>query len=391
MTYQLVGAEGKVQRFVNSENKRQYRDVIKQVRWFDPSRALLDKGDLRIEHPLCTAKGLSDHISIADKAELRASVEVNISGSWVELSRSVKSAEDSAMREWMYNQLAIKFDEQGKWSFTFVAPASGTYRLRLNLAIAQRARVRTYTAKNGGALYQAKWGTLAFGWSDMTKDVSIATATDDGLEIISAPVTLRASEAHTWDPSFSDDADWGADIQDGGKYPDDGSDWCGGDSSHAVSTRVANRFDITTLPTTATVDQVDFQINVDTVTGASALLWDIDGYDGTGQGDPETDSSTTAYAKCGVAGVYVNDTISFRTTGSKTFTDLGATANSDVEAARDAGSTFCIAIRETTDIVTNNYTSFLEYTSADPPTLTITYTNAASSSILRQLMAHEGG
>ncbi len=175
--------------------------------------------------------------------------------------------------------------------------------------------------------------------------------------------------------SFTVDAEFGEDVDSGGnEFPGDGDDWCGGGGG--ASYRVANRFDISELPVDATVNQVDFEITVLSVVSASALLWDIDGYNGTGQGDPEADSGATAYAACAITGVYINDTTQFRTTGTKTFTDLGATANADVEAARDAGSTFVVAIRETTDTTANELAKFDEYIGANPPRLTITYTAA---------------
>jgi phosphoenolpyruvate-protein kinase (PTS system EI component) len=170
-------------------------------------------------------------------------------------------------------------------------------------------------------------------------------------------------------------AAWGADVDEAGsKFPNDGSDFCGGDPTHTY--RVANRFTITDLPADATVTQVDLEVTVLAVTDAAALLWDMDGYNGTGQGNPEADSGAAMYAACAIAGVYRNDLTEFRTTGTKTFTDLGATANADVEAARDAGTTFTIALRETTDVVGLFRAELAEYTHATPPKLTITYTPA---------------
>ena len=375
MTWQLVGAEGKVQRFVNSDNLRQFRDAISQIRRYDPNRTVSDAGDLRVEHPLCSATGKADHIQIAGKVELRPSVDVFVAGSWVPFSRSIKSSDNASVRQWMYDLVAVKFDATGKWSFTFVAPANGRYRLRLNLVTKQRTRVQTYTAKSGGAIYMAEWGRLSFNWRDMVKDVATVVPTDDGIEIISAPVNLSALEAFTWDPSFSDDADWGAECDSTTKFPADGTDWCGAAGAY----RVGNKFDITTLPDTATVDQVDFQINVVAVTSATTLTWDIDGYNGTGQGNPETDSGATMFAGCDVTGVYLNDDTQFRTTGSKTFTNLGATANSDMEAARDAAAIFTVAIREVTGGAGRS--EFAEYDDADPPTLTITYTEAGGTAV----------
>lgn len=185
-------------------------------------------------------------------------------------------------------------------------------------------------------------------------------------------------------------ASWGADLDGTAKFANDGSDFCGGDGAGGAL-RVANKWDISSLPANATVTQVDLSINVSSVTSAGSLLWDIRCYGSNGQGNPETDSVATMFAACapGAGNIYVNDTTQFRTTGVKTFTNLGAQANADVEAARDAGSIFSIAIAETTDITTANRCEFSEYTDGtNPPKLTITYTTPAG---LILLMSGDGG
>jgi len=166
----------------------------------------------------------------------------------------------------------------------------------------------------------------------------------------------------------------------GNKYPNDGFGDGAGFVGGAIY-RVANRFTITTLPTTATVDQVDLAVEINNVGSAVATAtWDIGPYNGTGQGDPEADSGANMYTRCNVsADLYVNDTTQFRTTGPKTFTDLGATANSDVEAARDAGSTFTIAWRASDEGLDNGQCDSDEYTGTDPPALTITYTEVGGA------------
>lgn len=177
-------------------------------------------------------------------------------------------------------------------------------------------------------------------------------------------------------------ATWGADVEPGGtKYPADGSDFAGGDGTSKY--RTSNKFDISSLPTNATVTQVDFSIYVSVVAGAGSLLWDIGCYGTNGQGNPESDSGATMYTNSAPGNVYVNDDTNFRTTGQKTFTNLGSQANTDVEAARDAGSIFSIAIQETTDTGVNSQAQFREYNhGTTPPQLTITYTVPAKGLIM---------
>lgn len=172
-------------------------------------------------------------------------------------------------------------------------------------------------------------------------------------------------------------ADWSADFDSGGdSFPGDGSDYSGGDG--ASSYRVAIKFNIASLSTSAVVTRVDLSIAVSSVTSAGALLWDIGPYGGTGVlGDPETDAGTTAYSRCNVAAdLYVDNTTQFRTTGVKTFSALGSQANSDLQNARAAGEIFSIGVMETTSTTTNNRAEFFEYSAASAsnrPTLTITY------------------
>jgi len=107
-------------------------------------------------------------------------------------------------------------------------------------------------------------------------------------------------------------------------------------------------------------------------------------YDTDGTSDPSADSAADMWTACGAGNVYVNDTTEFRTTGLKTFTNLGSQANTDVQAARDAGSIFSLAVRETTNTSANEQTQLREYSDAtNPPQLTITYTTPGSPLITK--------
>jgi hypothetical protein len=177
-------------------------------------------------------------------------------------------------------------------------------------------------------------------------------------------------------------ASWGADVDSAGtKTPNDGGDGCG--LFTGAIERVANKWDITTLPTDATVTKVELTITVQSgVVGTPTC--DIDGYNNDGLADPEADSGATMYSQCAISGIYVNDTTLFRTAGTKSLIDLGATAVSDVQAARAAGTRFSVAIRAIASdegAGANVSTAFDEYTAASTkPTLTITYTPGAGAS-----------
>ena len=206
-------------------------------------------------------------------------------------------------------------------------------------------------------------------WFSLVQTVPITTVAGT-----SAVGTLTPSEGGG---ELTLDATWGADVDNGGtKAPDDGSDWCGNGAGGIY--RVANKFDITSLSASATVSKVELIIEVAAVNNASNTYWDLDGYNGDGQANPEADSGATMYTSCENTGTYVTNTTDFRTTGVKTI-DLGATAIADVEAARDAGVIFSVAIQlgstgDTENTGASNRCEFSEYTDAtNPPKLRITY------------------
>ena len=165
------------------------------------------------------------------------------------------------------------------------------------------------------------------------------------------------------------EAPWGSEGNSGSKFPNDGGDFCGNNDS----IRVAQKFDITTLPAGATVTQVQVRMHVKAIVTPTTLTWDVDGYNGTGLGNPETDSAATMFAGMNVAGVYLNDATDFRTIGVKTLV-LSSQANTDLAAARVAGTIFSVAVREVT--AGTGRCEFSEYTDAtagERPALIIDY------------------
>ena len=307
---------------------------------------------------------------------------------------AVQKTNDLAVWRWRY-ELPDGTDVLGarltvtpgtsKWDYGFRAAVTGRYRLRVVVQMRGATGFEQFITKGAAVPYMVYWrtpdGTLAYNWRDMLAQVAGAQANVRGLRLTSKAAELLAGETVTLDPSVGPlTASWGADVDGSTKFPNDGSDYCGGDGTGGAL-RVANKWDISSLSASDTVTQVDSSINVSSVTSAGSLLWDIRGYGTNGQGNPETDSGATMFAACapGAGNIYVNDTTQFRTTGLKTFTALGAQANTDVEAARDAGSIFSIACAETTSITTANRCEFSEYTNAtNPPKLTITYSTAGA-------------
>ena len=103
-------------------------------------------------------------------------------------------------------------------------------------------------------------------------------------------------------------------------------------------------------------------------------------YNGDGQADPNSDSTATKWSRADVSSDnYLNSLTTYRSTGNKSHTDLGTTAESDVEAARDAGTIFTMAWRLQVEDASWDYTVFDAVAgSGFEPTLTVDYTTASA-------------
>lgn len=138
--------------------------------------------------------------------------------------------------------------------------------------------------------------------------------------------------------------------------------------------RSYKRFPLTDLPIDATVQKVELKVFKQSGT-SDAGVHDIHAYGTNGQEDPELDSGSTLWNRCGSGNLYVNDTTIFRTTpaGQWITIDLGSQAVMDVQNAKSAVNRFAVAIHEEgdNDIVHDIRSS--EYDAGDP-TLIITYT-----------------
>jgi len=96
--------------------------------------------------------------------------------------------------------------------------------------------------------------------------------------------------------------------------------------------KCALRFDLSSLPVGSTVSQVDLQCENTNATDGSASHR-LGPYGGDGQSDPEADNAATLFSRCDLSSDnYITGRTEFRTTGSKTFSNLGSAANTDVAA-----------------------------------------------------------
>lgn len=389
MAFQLVSAEDKVARYVNSENPSQFRNVISQINRHRPSRAVLDRGDLRLDHPLISLVGRGNHIDVADKAQLRASVEMDIGGRWAEVaSTGAKSNQDKAQRRWDYGDLSLGMDVSGKVSFSYTAPAAGVYRLVLSLHLLGSPRgLQAISEPDRGLVYLVLTEDLKFDWYDMFDDLDQSSVRGNTAEVVTQGVVLNATETKVWDPTLVQDADFGCDVDSGGtKFPapGDGRDLAG--VNFVVIYRAAERFDISSLDPAVTIDQVDVAIHVNLAGGGT---FEIGPYNGDGTGDPQADGGAAVYAGCDVsADNYLTGISVYNSTGLKTHSDLGAQAESDLGAAR-SGGTFTLCWKHVTEpLFQTQYFGFRPSFagSPPPPELTVTYT-AVAPSATRFLMA----
>lgn len=182
------------------------------------------------------------------------------------------------------------------------------------------------------------------------------------------------------------DATWSADVRDdGSKFPGDGDDGPSLNPTGSHVSRNAEKFDISPIPSTATINKVELLIETHGSLGdISALIWRHGPYNGDGiTGDPQTDSGATTYSRLSNTSDNYGTFTDYRTNG-QTLVDLGSAAVTDLQAARTAGSLFAVSTMFTNETVGGALQAALwgEYTDANPwlrPKLRVTYTPAVST------------
>lgn len=358
--------------------------------------SILRDGDVVVRHPRGVGRARSAGVielqsrAEAKRADLILTPQRFIAAAWNDINLPFPVGQQTE-RGWDFGPLEVRFNSVGKWSFTLSPSAPGTYRLIIRVQPNFVETPTLYLAKLPGhssavpnlATGDARWPSARFdfGFADMVSDIDTVIADGNDIVITTQPAILAALGSKTWDPSFTDDADWGADVTGSTKFPNDGSDWCLDDGSEY---RVANKFTISSLPTDDTVDQVDTDIDVGVSAGASGQHA-LGPYNGDGQADPEADAGGTMFTRCDVSGDNYTSGVIFNGTGVKTFTDLGAQAESDVEAARDAGNIFSLAYITTN---ANSSCELEEYTDAtNPPSLTVTHSTAGATATSVQVIS----
>lgn len=116
-------------------------------------------------------------------------------------------------------------------------------------------------------------------------------------------------------------------------------------STNAAIYRNVVRFPTTSIPANAVPSLAELLLNIEVVTNMSSRNMRVGGYDGTGQGDPTSDSASTLFARSDVLSLGGYGLFSdFQTTGSKAMT-LGVDVLSDLQACIVARAPFVLAIQ----------------------------------------------
>lgn len=143
---------------------------------------------------------------------------------------------------------------------------------------------------------------------------------------------------------------------------------CGEGLEDRFTYRSAMQFSLTSIPDNATITDVDFDVNVSTTTTSTIAIVRTS-VDNIQSSTCTSTGGTGMYSRMGTGTTYVSAT-DWTTTGAKTY-DLGATADSDVQARLTAGDAVTIAMSSAT--ATTGQASSVDAAS-NKPLLTIAYT-----------------
>ncbi|MEK7382177.1 MAG: fibronectin type III domain-containing protein, partial [Elusimicrobiota bacterium] len=148
----------------------------------------------------------------------------------------------------------------------------------------------------------------------------------------------------------------------------------------SVNFRVVFKFDLSGVAANATVANAQLSFNIGYVTGLAAKTWSVGPYGGTGTADPVTDTGAVEYQRANIAAAsYIAQTTQLRTTGFKTFADLGQTSHGDIQTAKASGQSFSIAVMMDNDTSFSNAFAGIDgWDQPTPPTLTLTLAHASS-------------
>ncbi len=381
--------------------------------YHDHSASRFVAGALEVRTPNIAFRRSGSGLTLLDSdddspyADIAFTVQRDESGRWVDIPQAPVVSLDTGVGPEEDRTFTIPFvgtaasltvqmnsrTARGKWSYDVKAHQAGRYRLRIAVTptvpttffdsypTTTKTTPRTVKTVYPDRPASCVWyrggpeEPMRFSWMDAERADQIAErdVSQAGVTLTTVATSLAVGEVFTIDPSFSDDADWSADIQDDGtKFPSDTSDFIGMESGPKTY-RTAIKFTISSLTAGDDVDQVDLQVLCSQAHSAS---YEFGCYSTDGQDDPEADAGSTAYTRSDPGNIYLTTT-TFGSTISFTYTDLGAQAQADVKAAKVAGTIYSMAIKLTTESGTD-HADTAEFDQADPPTLTVTHSTPAA-------------
>lgn len=340
--------------------------------------------------------------------------KVNISGQKVPTERN--RTEDSGTWEWtgtstdaVFTAAYVTQNEVGKWEDRYQFLSPGTYRYNMLVRPSKAvARWTTHSAKVLGAWNYpdairtdrppcyAHWlytdGTeMVFNWLDLWVNGHVnidTTVVSEQLIQVTSPefvvtqADVDSSRIFIFDPTTTDEADWSADCENNGGntwYPSDSEDWIGRSAS-AAQYRTAYKFNIGAVDASHVTSQVDIDINVASVTDDNGADESWFPYGAGGVGDPSGDSAATGWSEIGSRTAYVTNSTIYSSTGHQVQA-LGSTANSDVDAIRDAaGSVYSICAKGSNETTTDLkiWSPQADTTASLRPLLTVTHAAPAA-------------
>lgn len=175
---------------------------------------------------------------------------------------------------------------------------------------------------------------------------------------------------------YFDSADWSADITATEKLADSGTDKIG--TFAGVEHRVAIKFSLIGVPSTATIHQAELLLQTTAVHGLTSTQ-DVLSYGVDGTADPQNDPPDLAFRNAASGTVYVsqNDVLTATGVGSRSI-PLGGAAIDDIKAALLAGSTtFSLALKPSvaqTSVQEGDIgVTVGEYSNVTPPKLKLIY------------------
>jgi hypothetical protein len=369
--------------WVDTENPRRFK-VETGARRFGQSKAeLRGDGQFRIYNPCGDIElDRSGKRLKLEGATLQVYLEIWVAGRWERHMTGPVDGEVDSRKILLPGVHIITNPLTNKWEITAAPGIAGRFRLVVRGDVEDRGAPRVVRTPQWssypGRMVLLRYPDFRAQWGDMAGEVESVVYGDRGFTLFSDPFDLALGEVRVFDPTFGpEDADYNADYDSSQKFENADPFQVGVISGFTV--RCCARFDITSLPASGTVTQVDCTFYAQGIgDGSGAQTFDLGPYNGDGQADPDPDSASTSFSRSDVSSdKYVSATV-IDSTGSKSYTDLGSQANSDMEAARDAGTIFTLAWKNVAEAQWD-YVDWDAYNQANAPTLTVTYTTGGAT------------